>query len=327
MSHARHHGDVVLPVAGLLEPADVEGLHQAREAHGVGHRPAAVGVDRQDEVGAGGPARGVDPLRVLLRGQAAHLELAARHPRLAVGLHLPPEVGEGLALHVVAADGDDGQAAPVAAEQGADAHAEGLADQVPQRAVHAGDGLQQGLAIAAGVAEREELLPDALALEEAHAHRARGERLVDHPHDVPAVLAVVAVIDLADQSLIRAHAGDHGGALEDGIRAAAEVLRQRDVDGEGLHRVDAHGRSGAGLQFGTMAARVTWLLLLYEGLVRVLANLERLPRPVKHRHPRRLGRSPSPAEVIAPECSRLAADQPARARGPVLRPAASRTPC
>ena len=61
---------VVVPVAGLLEPADVERLDEAGEAHRVLDRPAAVGVHGQHEVGAGRPAGGLDPLGVLLRARA-----------------------------------------------------------------------------------------------------------------------------------------------------------------------------------------------------------------------------------------------------------------
>src|SRR6185312_4245760 len=98
------------PVARLLEPRDRERLHPTREGDCVLHREAAVGIYREDEVGPGGGARGLDALRVGLRGEAAHLELAAGHAGLAVELHLAADVGQRLALAVVAADRDDGQA-------------------------------------------------------------------------------------------------------------------------------------------------------------------------------------------------------------------------
>src|SRR5213594_3996163 len=40
VAHARHQGDVVVPVTRLLEPADVERLDQTGEADGVLRRPA-----------------------------------------------------------------------------------------------------------------------------------------------------------------------------------------------------------------------------------------------------------------------------------------------
>ena len=52
---------------------------------------------------------------------------------------------------------------------------------------------------------------------------------------------VVAVVDLADEAGVGAHAGDHGAAREDGVGAAAEVLLQRDLDRDGFDAVDAHG--------------------------------------------------------------------------------------
>ena len=66
--------------------------------------------------------------------------------------------------------------------------------------------------------------PDALALEDAHALDQRRQLVADQAHDLAAVLAVVAVVDLADEAVVGAQAGDHGGALEDGVGAAAEVL-------------------------------------------------------------------------------------------------------
>ena len=53
----RHHRHVVVPVAGLLEPLDVEGLDQPGEAHRVRDGPAAIGVDREDEIRPRRPAR------------------------------------------------------------------------------------------------------------------------------------------------------------------------------------------------------------------------------------------------------------------------------
>src|SRR4029450_11121715 len=55
---ARHQRRVVVPVARLLEPADVEALDEAREAHGVVGGPAAVGGGRPDGCGAPGAGRG-----------------------------------------------------------------------------------------------------------------------------------------------------------------------------------------------------------------------------------------------------------------------------
>src|SRR5262245_1980302 len=48
--HAGHAGDVVVPVAGLLEPGDVEGLDEARETDRLIGRPAAVGIDGKHKV-------------------------------------------------------------------------------------------------------------------------------------------------------------------------------------------------------------------------------------------------------------------------------------
>src|SRR6266700_2519270 len=134
----------------------------------------------------------------------------ATSTRSAVGFHLAPDIRERLAFHVVPADGDDGEPAPVAAEERAHALAERLADEIPERAVDAGDGLEQGLAVAARMGEREHRLPHALALEDAHADHPGGEGLVDQPRDLEPVLAVVTVVDLADEARVGPHARDDG---------------------------------------------------------------------------------------------------------------------
>ena len=107
LPHARHLRGIVVPVARLLEPGDVERLDQAGEADGVLRGPAAIGVDAQHEVGPGGLARRRDALGIRLGRQSADLELATGHARRPVHLHLAADIGERLALAVVAADRDD----------------------------------------------------------------------------------------------------------------------------------------------------------------------------------------------------------------------------
>src|SRR6266542_546675 len=208
LAHARHQRGVVVPVTGLLEPPDVERLDEPRETNRVLRRPAAVGVDGQDEVGPRRVPRRLDALGISLGRQAADLELAAGHARATIRLHLAADVGERLAVHVIAADRDDGQPLPMTPEQGADGLPEGLAREVPHGAVHAGDRLEQRLPVAARVAEREQALPDPLALENAEPADARRQLVVEEAHDLRALLAVVAVVDLADEPALGAHAGD-----------------------------------------------------------------------------------------------------------------------
>jgi hypothetical protein len=52
------------------------------------------------------------------------------------------------------------------------------------------------------VGQGEEPIPDALAVEEIPAPQERGQVLVDQPDDLEAVLAVVAVVDLADEPVV-----------------------------------------------------------------------------------------------------------------------------
>src|SRR5262245_40425281 len=128
----------------------------------------------------------------------------------------------------------------MAAQQRAHTLAAGLADQVPHRAIHAGDRFHERLPVAARMAELEQSLPDSLGLEDAHAAHARCQLLVDQPHDGRPVLAVVTVVDLADQTALGAHPRDPGAALEDRVRAAAEIPAERNVDRDGLDAMDAH---------------------------------------------------------------------------------------
>jgi hypothetical protein len=62
---------------------------------------------------------------------------------------------------------------------------------------------------------------------------------VDQAHDLVAVLAVVAVIDLADQPA-GVNARDDRAAPRDVVGAAAEVLLQRDRDCYCFDFFDAH---------------------------------------------------------------------------------------
>src|SRR5262249_4491581 len=209
------------------------------EATPAGRVPAPMGVAGEDEVGAAGAAGRLDAAGILVGREAADLELAAGHARAPVGFDLVTDVGVRLARHVVAADGDDRQLGAVAAEQLPHAAAGGLADEIPERAVHAGDRFEQRLAVALRVAEVEHVCPDALALEDALAADARSELVVDDPDDLAPVAAVVAVVDLAHEPIARAQPRDHRAAFEHVVRAAAEVLRQRDVERDRLDAADA----------------------------------------------------------------------------------------
>ena len=92
--------------------------------------------------------------------------------------------------------------------------------------------------------EREQLRPDALggedvlALDQSGASSSWIRRTISWP-----CLAVVAVVDLAHQPVVGSQPRDHGRALEHRIGAAAEVLRERNVDGDGIDAVNAHVRS------------------------------------------------------------------------------------
>ena len=153
-----------------------------------------------------------------------------------------PIVGELLALHVVAADGDDGEPFAVGPEQRRDVLAERLPDEVPQRAIHARYRLHQGLAIAVGMGQLEHRLPGALDLQELQPLYPRRQLLLDQARDGGRVLAVVPVVDLAHEAVAGPEARHDGRALQHRVRAAAEVLRERDVDGESFDALYFHGR-------------------------------------------------------------------------------------
>src|SRR5262249_429885 len=234
---------VVVPVTRLLEPSDVEGLHEPGEADRIGRRPAAVRVDREHEIGAGGAPSSLHALRVRLGRERADLELAAGHAGPPVVLDLVADMAEALAVHVVAADRDDRQAPPVAADQRGHRSTDRLAAHIPRRTVDAGDRLEEQLLPAARVRQREQPFPHALAFEEIQPPHDRLEVLANHAYDLGTLFTVVAVVHGAHESVVRAQPRDHRGTLDDRVRAAPEVLPERDVDGHRLDAVDAHGSS------------------------------------------------------------------------------------
>ena len=167
---------VVVPVAGLLEPADVERLDEPREADRV-LAPSSRGWRRR-------PARSRRPAALRAASTRSASSSGARPPTLnlqpamparAVGLHLAADVGERLALHVVAADGDDR-----AARRGSRRAARARCCPAPCRPGPRRAQSTQAIASISvlrsrlGVVQREQLLPDALAVEDAHALDAAG---------------------------------------------------------------------------------------------------------------------------------------------------------
>src|SRR5690606_34295972 len=86
-----------------------------------------------------------------------------------------------------------------------------------------------------------QLLPQPFDSERVLAENQRSELPGDDARDVGCVLAVVAVVDLADHPVVGVHASDDGAAPGNVIRAAAEIPRERDRDGFGLDALDSHG--------------------------------------------------------------------------------------
>ncbi len=88
--------------------------------------------------------------------------------------------------------------------------------------------------------QREEPRPERLDVRGILTAQQRGQILADQSRDRGPVLAVVPVVDLADEPVVGAQAGDHGGALDHRVGAAAEVPAQGDVDRDGFQTLDAH---------------------------------------------------------------------------------------
>ena len=82
-THVAHGAPVVGPATGLLEPAEVLVRDQPREPHGICRRPTLIGVGHQNEIRTAGLTRFAEALGVLLRREAAHLELHASQAALA----------------------------------------------------------------------------------------------------------------------------------------------------------------------------------------------------------------------------------------------------
>src|SRR5439155_361211 len=136
-----------------------------------------------------------------LSRQAADLDLAAGHAGVSQPGHLARQIGESLALLVIAGDGDDRQAIAVAAEQGRDSGAERFAEQVPQRGVDTGDRLHDLLAVAIGVGEREHPRPQPLDMAGVLADQQRRQLVLDDRGDVAALLLLAL-------AAMQARAGD-----------------------------------------------------------------------------------------------------------------------
>src|SRR5437867_985504 len=85
----------------------------------------------------------------------------------------------------------------------------------------------------APAAQRHTSLPAALSLQKAAPATTGRGPFADPPRALESVFAVIAVVHLADEAVLGAHPGDHGGALQDGVGAAAGVLPERNVDGHG----------------------------------------------------------------------------------------------
>src|ERR1043166_2191979 len=80
-AHLGHAGRVVMPMTRLLEPTDVVRFDEPCEFDRLGDRPAAIGIDRDDEIGSAAIPAGRDPPGIGVRGETPALALAAPHPR------------------------------------------------------------------------------------------------------------------------------------------------------------------------------------------------------------------------------------------------------
>src|SRR5262249_34094424 len=141
----------------------------------------------------------------------------------------------------------------------------------------------------------EQALPDSLAFEDAHATDAGAERLVDEAHDLPSVLSVVAVVDLADEAGLGTHPGDDGAAGEDVIGASPEVFAEGNLDGDGVDAFDPH--VGLYVVRRPMGRAESLRVLSQIGALtysRRLTNAWRLGRSRRLRSPRRARAAPVP---------------------------------
>lgn len=136
-----------LPVSGLvlgpqrlLEPEIAVGRQRAADFHRLFQRVAPVRVDAEVDRIARAPAQALDPAAGLLHG-AGHLHLDARETGFEIALELALHGG---IVAPVDRGGVDRHLAPShPAEQAMDRQPRDLAQNVPERDVDAGDGLEQ----------------------------------------------------------------------------------------------------------------------------------------------------------------------------------------
>ena len=257
VAQGRHRRHVVEPVARLLEPGDVERLHQPRKAFGAAPVPAPVGVHRQHELRSRALAAGRHALRVLLGQKAAHLHLAARHAPILQLAHFPAQIVQRLAVLVVAADGENRERLARAAHQARHADAVDAPEAVPDRAVHAGNRLQQqfgshGCAGHAG--EHPVIVPAPVA--QVPAYHQRRQNLLHQPRDLASFGAVVAVIDFRSRPVPDRQPGDDRAAGRHRIGAAAKDPRQRNFYRYRFDSLDDHAgrlrQTGKGAEFASL---------------------------------------------------------------------------
>src|SRR5438132_1039777 len=88
LAHAPHAGEVVIPLAGLLQPADLIGFDETTEVHGLLWGPGLIGITGDQKALADGLSDLMHALGILVHIDAPNLHLDARKALGAIAYHL-----------------------------------------------------------------------------------------------------------------------------------------------------------------------------------------------------------------------------------------------
>src|SRR4029450_5236344 len=117
LAHAPHAGELVIPVAGLLQPADLIGFDEATEARGLLWGPGLIGITGDHKALTDGLSDLMHTLGILVHIDAPHLHLDARKALVAIAYHLGDQAIDALIIFVIAANHNGWQPVMVVPEQ------------------------------------------------------------------------------------------------------------------------------------------------------------------------------------------------------------------
>src|SRR5882724_8289838 len=106
LADAPHASEVVIPMAGLLQPADLIGLDEAKEVNGLLWGPGLIGITGDHKAFADGLADLMDTFGILAHIDAPNLHLDTREALIAIAHHLGDQAIDAFIILVIATNHD-----------------------------------------------------------------------------------------------------------------------------------------------------------------------------------------------------------------------------